>query len=56
MKRQGTIGYAIGVLVLVPVAIYLINIFFFKPPVVTDQQVNRFIDNSVSTEIVVWFD
>ncbi|MDM1556856.1 MULTISPECIES: hypothetical protein [Chryseobacterium] len=58
MKNQflQAIGYAIGVLVLVPLAIYLINIFFFKSPVVTNQEINRFMDNSVNTEIVVWFD
>ncbi|WBV60081.1 hypothetical protein PFY12_13675 [Chryseobacterium camelliae] len=58
MKNQflQVIGYAIGVLVLVPLAIYLINIFFFKSPIVTDKEINRFIDNSINTEIVVWFD
>ncbi|AZA92623.1 Uncharacterised protein [Chryseobacterium nakagawai] len=58
MKNQflQAIGYAIGVLILVPVAIYLINIFFFKSPVVTDQEINRFMENSNNTEIVVWFD
>lgn len=58
MKNQflQAIGYAIGVLVLVPLAIYLINIFFFKSPVVTEKEINRFVDNSVNTEIVVWFD
>ena len=57
MKNQflQAIGYAIGVLVLVPVAIYLINIFFFKPPAVTEKEINRFMDNSVTTEVTVWF-
>ncbi|MDM1556855.1 MULTISPECIES: hypothetical protein [Chryseobacterium] len=57
MKNQflQAIGYVIGTLVLVTLAIYLINIFFFKPPAITEKEINRFMDNSVTTEMTVWF-
>lgn len=55
MKNQTlqALGYAIGVLVLVPIAIYLINTFFFKPPKITDSEILEYINNSVNMNMAV---
>ena len=55
MKNQTlqAIGYAIGVLVLVPIAIYLINTFFFKPPKITDLEISGYINNSVNMSVAI---
>ncbi len=51
MKGKGNaLGYIIGTVIVVPIVLYLLNLIFFTPRKVTENQIDNYIENSIETK------